>query len=114
MKDIQGQQLAQSRPTNTTATSVYSPPGAGISTRVFNVVVCNTTGSSAAFRIFHDDNGTTYDETTALFWDVSLDANSSVQLDCDWWLFNPDGNLAIRTDTGSALTFTFYGAEHQI
>ena len=103
--------LAQSHPANTTAVSAYSP-AVGVSVQITRVVICNTTGSGATFRIFLDNDGTTYDETTALFFDETLAANTSRLIEAEWWLDNSDGNLAVRTDTNSALTFTFFGAEN--
>ena len=72
-------QLGQIRPANTTAVSLYSP-GADTQTIIKSIIVCNTSGSSATFRIFVDDNGTTYDQATALFYDVALAANNTLQI----------------------------------
>ena|SRR3990167_3916455 len=105
--------LGQLRPANTTAASLYSPP-----TNVIGIIecvhVCNQTGSAATYRIFVDNDGTTYDETTALEFDKTCPANNSAQ-----HCFPPDGlpmaddagNLAVRTGTNNALTFTAYGYE---
>lgn len=107
---ITEKQLGQSRPANTTAASIYSPPS---STRVIikSVEVTNTSSSKVKYRIFHDDNGTTYDETTALRWDITLGANESDSFNVYWTSNDSTGNFAVRTDTANALTFTFYGAE---
>lgn len=107
---IQEQQLGQLRPANTTAASLYSP-NAGITTIIKSIVVCNTTGIAAKFRVFLDDDGTTYDETTALFYDVTIAANTTVQVDTFYAMNDSSGNLAVRTDTNDALTFTCFGAE---
>ncbi len=107
-------QLGQARPANTTAASVYSPAD-GVTAELDTIVICNTSGSTATFRLFHDDDGTTYDETTALYWDVSATAASrSIEIDLSLYMGNADGNLAIRTGTGNALTFTVYGRETQL
>lgn len=102
--------LAQSRPANTTAVSVYTPPASTV-TEIKRIVVCNTTGTSQDFRIFLDEDGTTYNETTALFWDVPVPGDSTLQIETSWWL-NSSGNLAVRTDSGDAFTFTVFGAEN--
>ncbi|MGI9405865.1 MAG: hypothetical protein ACR2O4_05800 [Hyphomicrobiaceae bacterium] len=109
--------LAQSRPANTTAVSAYSPPNDTVRTEITLVTVCNTSGASAKYRIFIDDDGTTYDETTALFWDIAVAADTSVEIllhSKSWWMTNSSGNLAVRTDTASAFTFTVFGMEHQV
>ena len=103
-------QLAQSRPAGTTAASVYSP-GASTTAVIKTIFVANTSGAGAKFRLFLDDNGTTYDETTALFWDTPVDADATVQIDTTIAMNDASGNLAFRTDTGNALTITVIGAE---
>ncbi len=102
-------QLGQLRPANTTAASLYSPTSGN--TIIKSVVVCNTSGVAATFRIFADDDGTTYDETTALYWDVAIAADTTIQVDTFWAMNNSSGNLAVRTDTNNALTFTAFGTE---
>jgi hypothetical protein len=107
---ISGQQLAQSRPSSTTAASIYAPRSQfRIEIRKF--VVCNTSEDAATFRIFHDDNGSTYDETTALFWDSPIDAGETVTIEEEFWMIGrSQGNVAVRTSVSNALTFTVYGA----
>ena len=101
-------QLAQSRPSGTSAVSLVNP-SANQDVMVTSVVIANTTGSAAAYSIFHDIDGTTYDQTTALAYAVSLPANSFVEVRIEFPLATTAGNLAIQTDTSNALTFTAYG-----
>jgi|2_EtaG_2_1085320.scaffolds.fasta_scaffold45206_2 hypothetical protein len=109
-------QLGQSRPANTTAVSIYSP-GADIEARIYLIIITNTTGSDTTFRIFHDEDGTTYNETTALYFDQTITANNSAILIFDNTgqdgiaMETAAGNLAVRTGTNDALTFTVYGSE---
>ncbi len=110
---ITGTTLAQVRPGNTTAVSVYSPPNT-VQAQITRVVVCNTASTTRKFRIFLDHDGTTYDETTALFWDIVVPTDTTVEIDGDWWLTDSAGNLAVKTDSASAFTFTVFGAEHQV
>ena len=109
---LQEKQLGQLRPANTTAASIYSP-AANVTGVIKTVVVCNTSAAAATFRIFHDDNGTTYDESTALFWDVNVNPGQTVDFDTFAPMNDSTGNFAVRTGTASALTFTVYGAEIQ-
>lgn len=110
---IIGTTLAQLRPGNTTAVSAYSPPST-TQAQITKVIVCNTAATTQKFRIFLDHDGTTYDETTALFWDVVVSTDTTVEIDGDWWMTDSSGNLAVRTDSASAFTFTVFGAEHQV
>ena len=107
---FQEKQLGQHRINNTTATSLYSP-AAGVTAVIKAVLVCNQSGAAATFRIFVDDNGTTFDETTALYWDVTIAADTTVQIDTFWAMNDSTGNLATRTSVANALTFTAFGAE---
>ena len=107
---MQEKQLGQLRPADTNAASLYSP-AASTTAVIKSIVICNQTGTAATFRIFVDDNGTTYDPTTAHYFDVSLAANATTQIDTYWAMNDATGNLAVRTGTASALTFTAYGVE---
>ncbi len=109
MAGIQEKQLGQHRINSTTATSLYSP-GASTTAIIKSIVVCNQ-GAAAAFRIFLDDDGTTYDQTTALYYDAPIGATTTVQIDTFWPMNDATGNLATRTSVANALTFTVFGAE---
>lgn len=100
--------LGQLRPANTTAASIYSPDDFAI---VDRILVCNQGGITPKFRIFLDNDGTTYDETTALYWDIALDADQTVEIDGPLYMANSSGNLAVRTDTADDVTFTVFGRE---
>lgn len=116
VEDVLGKELGQARPANTTAVSIYSPP-TGIITKITGITVAETAGAAAKFRIFLDNDGTTYDQTTALFYDVTIPANTTAfPLDRGeaLWMDDASGNLAVRTDTNSALTFTVHGEENLI
>jgi len=105
---VKGIQLAQSRPANTTAVSVYSPDGNEVS-HITEILVAETSGSATTYRIFHDDDGTTYDQTTALFYDIAISANTTHIIELNEWMNDEDGNLAVRSGSGNALTFTVTG-----
>ena len=109
----QARQLAQARPSDTAAASLYSPDD-GVHATVKKVIVCNTSGAAALYRLFHDDDGTTYDQTTALRYDKTVQANDFADVELDIDMANSSGNLAIRTSVNSALTFTAYGEEVQM
>lgn len=103
-------QLAQARENSTNAVSVYSP-GASTTGIIKNVTLSNTSGGDATFRIFQDDNGTTYDESTALFWNAPLPANTTVILPVYYPMNNSSGNFAYRTSAANAITITLHGVE---
>jgi len=107
---FQEKQLGQLAPANTTAASIYSP-GTDTTGIITNITVANTTASSAKFRIFVDDDGTTYSAATALYYDVPILANQTVAITTYIAMNDSTGNLAVRTDTNDAITFTVFGAE---
>ena len=104
-----GSLLAQTRPSNTTAATAYT---AVVHTEITRIVVCNTTGSAATYRLFHHNSGSTYDQTTALRYDVSIAANAFAEVVSEpgsGIAISKTGTLGVQTGTGSALTFTVYG-----
>lgn len=100
--------LAQARPSGTSAVTGYTKGSKQFPT-ITHIIVSNTTGSAAVYSIFLDIDGTTYDQTTALYYAVSLAANSSIKLDIDVTLDVTAGTIGIQTGTGSALTFNIFG-----
>ena len=110
-------QLVQSRLSGTSAASIYTP-GTNKTAKVTLIVLCNTTGTAATFSIFHDTDGTTYDQTTALYYAQSLAANTTllVILDTESAIHMNDsvGNIAFQQGTSQAITCTLYGIEETI
>jgi len=104
-------QLGQNRPGDTN-NHVLCNPSTGEICIVETLVVTNNTGGAVTYRVFHDDDGTTYDQSTALYYDVSISANTTDLLEFQngLALANPNGNLAVRSSSASALTFTAYGS----
>ena len=107
MPQVNEQQLAQKRPTGTSAVSAFSP---SVKTVIKSVVICNTTSQATTFSIFIDDDGTDYDEDTAVFFDAPIGANTTVEACTYWPMANSDGNAAVQSGANNAITFTFFGA----
>jgi hypothetical protein len=101
-------QLAQARPSGTSAVSLLSPSASEIFI-VTQLVVANTSGSSANYSVYHDADGTTYDQTTALAYEVDMAGNSFDFLDVEIPMNTNLHNLAVKSGTGSAFTYTAYG-----
>ncbi len=110
---LPGKQLGQTRPSDAIAVSIYSP-ASHFRTEVRKVIVTNTSSTATTFRIFHDEDGTTYDETTALFWNTPIDAGETVSIEEEFWMLGANGgNVAVRSGSGDSLTFSLYGAEEK-
>jgi len=110
MATLQEKMLGQARENSTNAVSIYSP-AVNVTAIIKSVVVCNQTGTAATFRIFLDADGTTYDQSTALFYDTDIGANVTTTIDSFWAMTDVAGNLAYRSGTANALTITVFGAE---
>lgn len=106
-------QLGQGTPPDTTAVSIFSPDRRDRFT-IENIIICNTTASAATYRIFVDDDGSTYDATTAIAYDISLAGNTTDFIEVNIYMSDPAGNLAVRTSTGNSLTFTVNGSNGSI
>ena len=107
---FQEKQLGQVRENSTNAVPVYSP-GDGVTAIISSIRVANTTGSTATVRIFNDDNGTTRDESTALYWDIDIATKTTLAIDTFFAMNNSAGELAYRSSVANALTITIFGAE---
>ncbi len=91
--------------------SVYSP-AVGTKMILKLIHICNHSAAAAAFRLFLDHDGTTYDETTDLEWDVDIEPGQSWTGTYSFLGMTDDaGNLAYRTSVANALTITVSGME---
>ena len=99
-------QLAQVRENSTNAVSIYSP-AANETVQAF-VKITNVTAVDINVRVFHDNDGTIYDETTALFWDTTIPSGMTLEID-HIFMNDSNGNLAYRSSTANALIATVYG-----
>lgn len=104
-----GQELGQVRENSTSAVSVYA---ASSLTKITSIVLCNQSGASSSFSLYLDSDGTTYDETTQLYDDAPIAANTTVQIDVEWWLA-AGGNLAYAAGNANAITITAFGEVRQ-
>lgn len=105
---VERKQLAQARENSTNAVSVYSP-GSLEEVDDIRIVLCNTSGAGATFRLFHDSDGTTYDESTALAWDENLGDGTPREINLGMKMNDSSGNIAYRSSVANAITCTVYG-----
>lgn len=108
MQGVQSRLLAQARAT-TIPTSIYSP-ASNIIGVVKQVVITNTTATATTYRVFLDIDGTTYDENSSLFWDISV-AQGETDLVSLWMPLTSVGNLAFQASANDRLTITVGGYE---
>jgi len=110
----QGSLLAQVRPSASASTAYTST----LRTEVTHIIVCNTSGSPAAFSIYHDDDGTTFDQTTALFWSAEIAADTTVSIISDaigsGITVTRGGSIGVKPSVDRALTFSVYGVTEEV
>ena len=107
---IQEKTLGQTQPTTTFAASLYSP-GASTTAIIRRILVCNTTAAANTFSIYLDDDGSTYNDTTALYRDTAITANSTTEIKTFIAMDDSSGNLAVQASANSTVTFTAFGGE---
>ncbi len=103
-------QLGQARENSTNAVSVYSP-GASTVAAIKTIMICNQSGAAATCRLFLDDDGTTYDESTALLYDTPVPEEEPIILNVFLAMNDATGNLAYRSSVANALTISVFGSE---
>lgn len=106
----QEKQLGQSRDNDTSTHSVYSP-GIDVTAIITTIVLANTSDATATIRVFIDDDGTTYNQTTAIAYDILIARGASEIIMGFFPMNNPSGNLAYQQGTANAITITILGVE---
>jgi hypothetical protein len=101
-------QLAQLRPSSTSAEVLFNPTENKPYT-IHNIIVTNTTSSAVLASIYHDEDGTTYDATTSILEAVPLIANQTLHYEGKIYGYKSAGNVAVKSSIADAITFTAYG-----
>ena len=103
-------QIAQLRPSGTTP-EVFFNPSENKPYLLESVSVCNTGSAIIKVSIYHDIDGTTYDESTALVWEFSIPIGGVYLYEPKGGISDHDkaGNVAVQTDTANDATFTAFG-----
>lgn len=105
--------LGQITPGVTTALSIYSPP-VNTETIIKFITITNDTGQDKDAEIFMDDDGTTYDKTTRIGIKTITKNSENPPTEIFVAMNNSSGNLAVKSSTADALTFTIWGTETDV
>ena len=101
--------VAQKRPANTAMANLYSSP-VGLLTVITGICVVNTSNASKLFRLCFDNDGSTFDESTALYWDKPVDKNETFLIQLQIAVNHQNaGNLGFRSSAANAFTITMFG-----
>lgn len=103
-------QLAQLRPSGTSAEVLFNP-GTNKPYTIDTIVVTNVAGggNSVDICIFHDIDGTTYDESTAVVWNYTLAHGGTKVFDIEISDYQKTSNVAVKISIANAANFTAYG-----
>jgi glucose-6-phosphate dehydrogenase assembly protein OpcA len=100
--------LAQSNPSATTATTLYTVPSS-TSTVVSTITVCNQAASAASFRIAVRPAGATLAAVHYVAYDVALAANDTTAITLGLTLATTD--VVTVYASSATLSFHAYGSE---
>lgn len=107
---IQEKQLGQARDNDTNTHSIYSP-AANTTAVIRTIMIANNTAGAVAIRLFIDDDGTTYDQSTTILYDYSVAANTTEQINGFFAMNDATGNFAYQQGAANACTVTIFGVE---
>lgn len=104
--------FGRARPADALATVLFNNT-TGLPVEITRIVVCNVDGTAGSVRIFHDDAGSTFDQTTALYYDLPVAANETITIEAahagSGFRIAPGGQLGVQSSVGNRYTYTAYG-----
>jgi hypothetical protein len=108
-----GDQLAQAVAT-TSAVSILSP-AVNIEFEITEIVITNTSNQNRWLSLFHDKDGTTYTDATALIHEETINSSSPPEeFPREHIFMRGAGNIAIQAQANTVITVTIYGFERQL
>lgn len=102
------QYLNALRPAAVVAETIFSPR-TGETVLLVSLYVCNLSAVDIEYSVYFDNEGTTYDETTALAFNTDIRANTTEIIELQIPMGNSDGNLAVQTSSANDINFTLFG-----
>lgn len=106
MKQLTYTQLAQHRENSTNPASIYQV-NTGETAQCF-LKLTNVSTDVIEVRVFHDQGGSTFDESTALAWDVYVCPGQFLEID-HIFMNDSNGELAYSSSVANAINATLYG-----
>jgi len=104
--------LFQNANPGTTAVTAYTKVTGKI-TVIKRITVCNKTGSATTFRIHFNNSSNSYTTSNALYYDVPIPANTTIDLDTFIALNTTSGTVGVQEGNANSLVFTSFGIEVQ-
>jgi hypothetical protein len=102
-------QLGQLRPADTAAAALVTSADSK-SYNVEYINVCNVHATlSTDVSIFHDEDGATFSEETALLWEYTLSIGEVLHFEAPVSGYKQTSTVGVQSSVASAATFTAYG-----
>lgn len=103
-------QLGQLRPSGTSAEVLFNPTENKPYT-IDTITVANVTAATVIVSIYHDRDGTTYDDDTIIFGPYTMAVGETVDREFIRGLsdYLASGNVAVKTSVVDSVNFTAYG-----
>lgn len=99
-------QYDQIRENSTSATAIFVLNAAMRQAQLY-LKIANVTNQSALVSVYHDNSGSTYDESTAIIWDLKITPGEFLEVD-HLFVNNSSGRVAYQSSVANALTATVY------
>ena len=108
---MQNDQLGQVRPSDTNATLIFTPDEGNDKKQWEgeSIVACNRSAAVAKASVYHDKDGTTYDDDTVLVNEDDLQPNETRVYALGIKGRRDTDHVAVKSDTANAINFTMYG-----
>lgn len=101
-------QLAQIRPSGTTAVNLFTLSSSA-NYVIDSIMIANLDGNSVNVSVFHDVDGTTYNETTAVIHEVAIHNPRYIKLEGPFYGYSSAENWGCQCSVADGATFTVYG-----
>ena len=109
----QGELLAQLRPAGTSAVTLFQAANLRVEVTLIITAVTAGSGNNIAVEVYHDDDGTTYDNDTLIGnvtkAEAADDTTFQAQHPGSGVTVKPGGSIGVKTSTGGAVNFSLYG-----
>lgn len=105
--------LVQAKNVGTGAESIYTPP-AGTIAIIKNIFIhagAHASPANILVSLFIDDDGTTYDASTAIMWEHEITYGRSEPISCYFPMNNSSGNFAIKVNKADSCSISLFGVE---
>lgn len=109
----QGQLLAQVRPSGTSAVQLFVAGGLRVEITLLVAVIVSGTAGQTEIEVYHDDDGTTYDNDTLIASIQKADNADGLVFQAQHpgsgILISRSGSIGVKVSQANAVNFSIYG-----